>query len=116
MFTGVHSLGVWIERDIIINDIYRLYKNKNFEDALKKAFEIYTNNESNASLNHLIGLIQLDLGNSYNSISYFKKAVESEPKKLSFNFNLALSLKKSNKFEESLIYFKKVLEYYNCSQ
>ena len=50
-------------RDIIINDIYRLYKNKNFEDALKKAFEIYTNNESNAELNHLIGLIQLNLGN-----------------------------------------------------
>ena len=29
---------------------------------------------------------------------------------MSFNFNLALSLKKSNKFEESIFYFKKVLD------
>ena len=45
-------------RNIIINDIYKLYKDKNFEDALNKAFEIYPNNQTNAELNHLIGLIQ----------------------------------------------------------
>ena len=97
-------------RNITINDIYKLYKDKNFEDALNKAFEIYSNNETNAELNHLIGLIQLELGNSDNSINYFKKAIETEPNKISFNFNLALSLKKSNKFEESIFYFKKVLD------
>ena len=97
-------------RNIIINDIYKLYKDKNFEDALNKAFEIYPNNQTNAELNHLIGLIQLELGNSDNSINYFKKAIETEPNKISFNFNLALSLKKSNKFEESIFYFKKVLD------
>ena len=97
-------------RNIIFNDIYKSYKDKNFEDALNKAFKIYSNNQTNADLNHLIGLIQLELGNSDNSINYFKKAIEAQPNKMSFNFNLALSLKKSNKFEESIFYFKKVLD------
>ena len=87
--------------------IFIVYKDKNFEDALNKAFKMYSNNEANAELNHLIGLIQLELGNSDNSINYFKKAIETEPNKMSFNFNLALSLKKSNKFEESIFILKK---------
>ena len=96
-------------RNIVLNDIYELYKNKKFEDALNKAFTIYSNDKSNAELNHLIGLIQLNLGNLDNSITYFKKAVESEPNKMSFNYNLALSLKKLKKFDESFLYFKKAL-------
>ena len=94
-------------RNIIINDIYKLYKDKNFEDALNKAFEIYPNNQTNAELNHLIGLIQLELGNLDNSITTL--SVETEPNKMSFNYNLALSLKKLKKFEESFLYFKKAL-------
>ena len=33
-------------RNIVLNDIYELYKNKKFEDALNRAFTIYPNNES----------------------------------------------------------------------
>ena len=69
----------------LVNDIYQIYLNKNFEDALNKAFEIYRDNKNNAELNHLIGLIELKLDNIDNSIKYFKKAIDLVPNKFSFH-------------------------------
>ena len=42
------------------------------------------------------------------AIDYFRKSVEHDPQELDYKINLAVALYKTNKYDESLTYYKEV--------
>ena len=94
-----------------IQKIILLYKNQNFKKALQEAnlikFKYQELETSNFYLN-LVGLINLALKDWENSIYFFNKAIEYNPKILDPYFNLGVVYFDMGKLIKSLEFFLKV--------
>ena len=94
-----------------IQKIVTLYKNQNFKKALLEANLIkskYQQLENSNFYFNLVGLINLALKDWENSIYFFNKAIQSDPKILDPYFNLGIAYYDTGELMKSLNFFLKV--------
>ena len=93
-----------------IKKIITLYEKLNFKKALQEANSTKSKHQqletSNFYLN-LIGLIYLALKDWENSILFFNKAIQSDPKVLDPYYNLGIAYYDTGELIKSLEYFLK---------
>tara|TARA_Y100000768_G_C23912139_1_gene650500 strand:- start:58 stop:1167 length:1110 start_codon:yes stop_codon:yes gene_type:complete len=94
-----------------IQKVVNLYKNQNFKEALLEAHltkSKYQQLENSNFYLNLVGLINLALKDWENSIFFFDKAIQSDPKILDPYFNLGIAYYDMGELMKSLDFFLKV--------
>lgn len=78
------------------------------KDVKPKDIPKFSHKKRGARSDNTVGITFARLGNYSMAIDYFRKSVEHDPQELDYKINLAVALYKTNKYDESLTYYKEV--------
>ena len=78
------------------------------KDVKPKDIPKFSHKKRRARSDNTVGITFARLGNYSMAIDYFRKSVEHDPQELDYKINLAVALYKTNKYDESLTYYKEV--------
>lgn len=86
------------------------YKDKQYQDALPIAEDALRQDANNATKVHLYGLILAALDQTYLAEQNLRKAVELQPDRSAFDYDLGYVLHQEKKYDEALPVLKRAVE------